>query len=106
MKWGLSMNEVVLPRTITATAAVVGLNAALAVGNAVWPAHEPIYVTTQSNPTFSFFEAALAVTPKTSSHDFAQEVAGIFASLSEGQEPLGAEFEAVWDENVDELYQS
>lgn len=100
------MNEIVFPRTVTATAAVVGLNAALAAVNGVWPAHEPSYVTTQSNPSFSFFEAALAVTSRTSSHDFAQDVAAIFASLSEGQEPLGAEFEAVWDENVDTLYQS
>jgi len=100
------MNEIVFARANSATAAVVGLNAALAMGIAAWPAHEPVYVITQSNPTFSFFEAALAVTPKSSSHDFAQDVAAIFASLSEGQEPLGAEFEAVWDENVDALYQS
>lgn len=106
MTWGLSMNEIVLPRTMTATAAIVGLNAALAVGNASWPAQEPVYVTSQSNPTFSFYEAEFAVIPTTTSSDFAQEVADIFVSLSEGQEPLGAEFEAVWDENVDALYQS
>lgn len=106
MTWGLSMNEIVLSRTVTATAAIVGLNAAIAVGSATWPAHEPAYVTSQSKPTFSFFETACAVVPMTSSHDFAQEIAAIFASLSESQEPLGAEFEAVWDANVDALYQS
>ena len=35
-----------------------------------------------------------------------QEISQVFASLSEGQEPLGPEFEAVWDENLDVLYQS
>ena len=35
-----------------------------------------------------------------------QEISQVFASLSEGQEPLGSEFEAVWDENLDILYQS
>ena len=35
-----------------------------------------------------------------------QEISQVFASLSEGQEPLGYEFEAVWDENLDVLYQS
>ena len=35
-----------------------------------------------------------------------QEISQVFASLSEGQEPLGSEFEAVWDENLDVLYES
>jgi hypothetical protein len=32
------------------------------------------------------------------------EIAEIVASLLEDQEPLGAEFEAVWDNNVGDLY--
>lgn len=100
------MNEIVLPRKVTATAAIVGLNAALAVGGATWPAHQPIYQTDQSIPTFSFFEKSLLVAPATNPLDFAQEIASIFAMLSEDQQPLGAEFEAVWDANVDSLYQS
>ena len=106
MKWGLSMNEIVLPRKVSATVAIDGLNATLALGSASWPAHDPVYVTTQSIPTFSFFEKSLADTPTTTLHDFAQEIASIFVSLSEGQQPLGAEFEAVWDASVDALYQS
>lgn len=100
------MNEIVFPRKVTATAAIVGFNAALAVGSATWPAHEPVYQTDQSIPTFSFFEKSLVVAPATNLHDFAQEIASIFADLSDGQKPLGAEFEAVWDANVDLLYQS
>ena len=33
------------------------------------------------------------------------EIADIFADLAEGQEPLGPEFEAVWDANTDNLYE-
>ena len=101
MKWGLSMNEIVRSRTVTATA-ILGLNAALA----VWPVDDPIYVTTQSIPTHSFFERSLAGSRAVTLHDCAHEIASIFAFLSEGQEPLGAEFEAVWDRNVDSLYQA
>jgi len=75
-------------------------------GGWIVPNSKPVYVTSQSLPTFSFFEKSIAIMPATTSHDFAQEIASVFASLSEGQEPLGVEFEAVWDANVDALYQS
>lgn len=32
-------------------------------------------------------------------------LAEIYAGLAKDQEPLGAEFEAVWDANVDDLYE-
>jgi hypothetical protein len=95
------MNEIQY-RAATATAAIVGLNAALAVGQATWPAPEPLYVTEHSSPSFSFFEVSL----NTTNQDFAKEIASVFAELSKGQEPLGAEFEAVWDDNLDALYES
>lgn len=100
------MNKITTPTKVTATAAIVGVNAALAISGATWPIPEPLYVTTQNIPTFSFFEKPNSVVAATASHDFAREIASIFASLSEGQQPLGAEFEAVWDANVDTLYQS
>lgn len=37
---------------------------------------------------------------------FAKEIASIYASLAAQQEPLGAEFEAVWDQNTDKLYEA
>ena len=74
--------------------------------NAEWPVHKPIYSTNQSSPTFRSIQFSRAVEPKMTLHDFAQEISQVFASLSEDQEPLGSEFEAVWDENLDVLYQS
>lgn len=98
------MNEILPPWKATATVAIVGFNAALAVAN--WPVNNPAYVTSHSIPTFSFFERSISPALLATSNDFAQEIASIFASLSDGQVPLGAEFEAVWDANADSLYQS
>ena len=106
MKWVLPMNEIIPPYTQMATTSVFLLNAALAVGDAEWPAHESTYIMNQSNPTSSFFEASRAAEFEMTAHDFAQEILQVFASLSEDQKPLGSEFEAVWDENLDVLYQS
>ena len=112
------MNEIILPSNATATATSGGLNAGLlnatagllnvtnALKQAIWPAQEPVYTIPQNTPTYSLFKESLANAPASASLDFAEEIASVFASLSEGQEPLGAEFEAVWEENLDALYQS
>lgn len=42
---------------------------------------------------------------KVASPTFEQQISEVYADLADGQEPLGAEFEAVWSENVDELYE-
>ena len=106
MKWVLPMNEIILPHTKIATTPIFLLNAALAVGDAEWPVHESTYSMDQSSPTSSFFKPFCSAELKMTAHDFAQEVSQVFTSLSDGQEPLGSEFEAVWDENLDVLYQS
>ena len=33
-------------------------------------------------------------------------MAPVYADLMKGQEPLGAEFEAIWDANVADLYEA
>ncbi len=38
--------------------------------------------------------------------EFAEKMAAIYSSIAERQEPLGAEFEAVWDANVADLYEA
>ena len=100
------MNEIVCIHDMTATALALGLTTAVGMGTVEWPKHEPIYVTTESNPTFSPFGVFFVSAPTESLEGFSQDMTEIFASLSEGQEPLGPEFEAVWDENLDALYQS
>lgn len=37
---------------------------------------------------------------------FEQEIASIYADLAEKQKPLEREFAAVWDANIEQLYES
>ena len=38
--------------------------------------------------------------------NFYEELAEIYLNLVSNQERLGAEFEAIWDANINELYES
>lgn len=102
------MNEIVQYRNSSATlATMVGLTAALAAGYPIWPAPDaPAYVTKHDRSTFSFFEKSVTFAPSVAATDFGHEIAAVYTLLSEGQEPLGAEFEAIWDENVASLYEA
>lgn len=57
-------------------------------------------------PSYSDFVLSLTFPPLSEEADFARQIAEVYAVLSEGQEFLGADFEAVWDANVDVLYES
>ncbi len=97
------MDEITFPNTVPATAAIVGLSAAIASGAATWPENKQAFFVNEAVPTISLFDpSAREVTDE----KFAKEIASVFAILSRGQEPLGAEFESVWDDNVDTLYES
>lgn len=105
MKWGQSMNQIVKSRPMPMNFAVIELSAAIAAGTATWPVRDtPAYVTRRDVSTFSYFEKSLRF--GSTAQDFADGVAKVYASLLQGQEPLGAEFEAVWDANVADLYES
>lgn len=73
-----------------------------------WPSGVPVrYTVTDNSPSYS----AIAEQIKSSISDlnssyFAGRISEFYASLSKGQEPLGFEFESVWDANVDKLYES
>ena len=97
------MSEITFPGVASATVAIFGLNAAFVVGTHAWPQPERSYVVSQNLPSTSLFERATGV--ETIEH-FAAEIASVYAALSDTQGPLGSEFEAVWDANVDHLYES
>lgn len=44
--------------------------------------------------------------PQKSVSEFYRDIAEIYIDLSARQEPLGAEFYAIWDANIDTLYES
>ncbi len=74
---------------------------------ASWPEIElSTYVSNNAAPTFSSFKNSLTSLSQAAVLDFGQEIATVYASLLDGQEPLGTEFEAVWDANVDQLYEA
>ena len=99
------MNEIVKPHLLPMNFVVMGLSAAIVAGTAAWPVRDtPAYVTLRDGSTFSYFEKSLRF--GSTAQDFADGVARVYASLLQGQEPLGAEFEAVWDANVSDLYES
>ncbi|MDG4604095.1 MAG: hypothetical protein P9C55_15170 [Defluviicoccus sp.] len=64
------------------------------------------YETIHVRSSYSGFVLSLTFPPVFAEADFARQIAEVYAVLSEGQEPLGADFEAVWDANVDILYES
>lgn len=77
------------------------------VGHAVeWPTLDiPAYVIDSANGTFGPNTASLR-TQATEGNDFGAQMAEIYAMLSEGQVPLGEAFEAIWDANIDSLYEA
>lgn len=104
------MNDIVHFPTTTAatTTAVVDDAVSISADPAPWPTHEFTYKVSQDTPSFSNYirtlisDYELSVTLQT----FASEIGMIYSALSEDQEPLGSEFEAVWDAHLHELYES
>jgi hypothetical protein len=92
------MGEVFFPGIVTATAAA----ALVYLNPGPYPIDAKAYVVEHPSPTTGHL-ANLILEPTTA--NFANGLAAIYASLSERQEPLGPEFEAVWDANVDKLYE-
>lgn len=96
------MNETTSYRNPTNTF-MVGITAAMAAVSPAWPAPAgTLYETSHSRPSYS----SLSFVSNVSTQNFGQQVAEIYALLLEGQEPLGGEFEAIWDANVDSLYEA
>lgn len=105
------MNEKIDFRTTLPAAAgtfvVAGLSAVMASGQLTWPLPEtPTYTLTQDSSSYSAFEKSLTFASASHNTEFARGIADVYAALTEGQEPLGQEFEAIWDANLTTLYES
>jgi hypothetical protein len=100
------MNDLAHNR-VTPTFVVVGITAALATGTANWPDRvKPIFETKHVGASYSSFEKTLTFAQVSDEANFANQLADVYAALAGNQEPLGADFEAVWDANVAILYES
>jgi hypothetical protein len=87
--------------------AIVSMSATLVAVNVNWPAPaRPAYEMLDNYSSHPLAGHQHGLPALGEQINFAQEISEIYAALSEGQEPLGAEFEAIWDENVDSLYET
>ena len=88
---------------------VVDSTAALAGGQLPWEAWPKIadssYLIAQQDSSFSSFFSSPAKMPITDI-EFTKRIAEFYMNLAEGQEPLGREFEQIWDANATSLYES
>ncbi len=100
------MNKIRFPHVTTDTGTGLGSDTTVDAGTVERPLHEPVVSVNATSPTTKIMEVSFADPLGMPNLDFERELAGIFASLREGQEPLGPEFEAIWEENLDALYQS
>ena len=110
MRWGQDMNE--KPRTGATIAAIatMGINVGLAVDQesspvqAAWPMLDDTHAVSEIGSSVSFIDSYVVSGEQAKLREFANNIASVYAKLLEGQEPLGAEFEAVWDAHAEELY--
>ena len=98
--------EVIQNSALSATTAIMAMAAMMVVDDVPRKNPTPAYSTFHDVPTFSFSEGTLYFAEVSDMQKFAQEIASIYADLAAKQEPLGREFEVVWDANVDQLYES
>ena len=84
---------------------IMTVNAALAAGNISWP--DPIGSTYSrfSNSSYSSVARSLRNPTELNPISFEFEISKIYAYLAEDQQDLGAEFIAIWDANLDVLYE-
>ena len=92
----------------TATDALaLAVGAVMTTGQPTWPTREaPSYMVTRTAPSYSHFSNQVINVVKQHPHSgFAQEVAAIYASLSQRQVHLGEDFESAIYEDLDGLYE-
>ena len=101
------MNNIMQSTTPLAVASMSGASGASPAAARAWPGPVPARViVNRETGTSNFRKNVLLPFDGLSVREFEDEMASIYASLAAGQEPLGEEFESVWDANVLDLYVS
>ena len=96
------------PPMTAATAAVIGMAAALAVDPAAWPqrAAPPVQTQQTANTHSAFLRSLRFHREGEQAAEFSRRIASVYADLLSAQQPLGVEFENVLLKNMDQLYES
>lgn len=103
MKWGRSMIELAATRP-TSTTFAVAVGAAMIAGQFQYPQKVEAYQVLQVRGTYSDFMESIA--KPSGIENFAQQIATIYNGFAEGQERLGAEFEAAIFSDIESLYEA
>lgn len=93
----------------TLPTSIVTILIAMGFGKDFWVAPDFVassYYLPPSTSTFSPFEETLVLPGSSNAQEFEQKIASVYADLAAKQEPLEREFAAVWDANVEQLYES
>lgn len=102
------MNDVIeYPVNLRIGKLVVGIAAAIGATHPAWPTRAATSFTLDhSSPSYSTFERSLVFAIAPDNTEFAKIINGIYGELAGAQEPLGAEFEDIWDRHAADLYES
>ncbi|GEM_PF-5114687 len=79
---------------------------ALAPHTVYGPTSTRSYVVVQPTSTYSHIDQRLRNEVHTASDDFYAKFEKIYTGFLSAQEPLGLEFESVWDDNIEFLYEA
>lgn len=101
------MSDVAFRPDMKSTYSVMFVAALTAVEPSSWPTAAPVsYYADQPSPSYSRIGPALTFDVHVDDEHFFAKMAEAFETLAASQSRLGAEFERIWDDNVDALYES
>lgn len=92
--------------SLAATAVLIAsFNGSLATSSANWAIEAKSYSVAQAQPTFSEINVENKYIFEKNNTYFKNKLEEIFVCLADKQEVLGEEFENIWSNNLDLLYQ-
>src|SRR5579863_3996243 len=107
-RWGRNMNEIVRNQTSSTNTAIMiaAASAVLAAGNIFWPDPTRPAYRRFANSSYSDVTRLMRSATVSMPLSFQVQISKIYASLADGQQELGREFTAIWDANLDALYEA
>lgn len=99
------MNKIYKLSAQSATAALVGMNASIAVNLGDWPVGHSVYSYRNNESTYSDYRHSSQVSVP-AAQEFANRIAELFEEFAKNQETLEAEFQEIYFKYSDQLYEA
>lgn len=99
------MNKIYKLSAQSATAALVGMNAAIAVNPGDWPVGHSVYSYRNNVSTYSDYRHSARVSVP-AAQEFANRIAELFEEFGKNQETLEAELQEIYFKFSDQLYEA